>query len=92
MLTFWAAIGGVVVGELLSIGRVAALVGRSPALLRVMEHAGEIPPALRLVGSDQRVYRVEDLPRIREAIANRRAPGRPATEQLRGDDGPPEAA
>ena len=65
------------VGELLSIGGVAALVGRSPALLRVMEEAGEIPPALRLVGSDRRVYRVEDLPRIREAIANRRGAGRP---------------
>ncbi len=77
-------------GELLSIGGVAALVGRSPALLRVMEEAGEIPRALRLVGSDRRVYRVADLPRIREAIANRRAPGRPRTHEA--DDGAPEAA
>jgi hypothetical protein len=76
-------------GELLSIGGVAGLVGRSPALLRVMEEAGEIPRALRLVGSDRRVYRVEDLPRIRQAIANRRAPGRPRHD---ADDGPPEAA
>ncbi len=89
MLTFWAAIGGVLVGELLSIGGVAALVGRSPALLRMMEEAGEIPPALRLVGSGRRVYRVEDLPRIKEAIANRRGAGRPRHD---ADDGPPEAA
>ncbi len=76
-------------GELLSIGRVASLVGRSPALLRVMEQAGDIPPALRLVGSAQRVYRVEDLPRIREAIANRRGAGRP---RHTADDGPLKAA
>ena len=79
-------------GELLSIGGVAGLVGRSPALLRVMEEAGEIPRALRLVGSDRRIYRVEDLPRIKAAIANRRGPGRPATERVQADGGPPEAA
>ncbi|HEY8601385.1 MAG TPA: hypothetical protein VIL85_23360 [Thermomicrobiales bacterium] len=80
-------------GELLSIGGVAELVGRSPALLRVMEDAGEIPRALRLVGSDRRVYRVEDVPRIREAIANRRGPGRPSVgRSTDADDGPPEAA
>lgn len=77
MLTLRGTDRGALVGELLSIGGVAALVGRSPALLRMMEEAGEIPPALRLVGSDRRVYRVEDLPRIREAIANRRGAGRP---------------
>ncbi len=66
-------------GALLSIGGVAALVGRSPALLRVMEQEGVLPPASRLVGSARRVYRVEDLPRIREAIANRRGAGRPRT-------------
>ncbi len=76
-------------GDLLSIGGVAELVGRSPALLRIMEEAGEIPRALRLVGSDRRVYRVEDLPRIRAAIANRRGPGRPRHD---ADDGGPEAA
>ncbi len=78
-----------IVGELLSIGGVAGLVGRSPALLRMMEDAGEIPRALRLVGSDRRVYRVEDLPRIWRAIANRRGAGRPRHD---ADDGPPEAA
>ena len=80
------------IGDLLSIGGVAELVGRSPALLRTMEQEGAIPPALRLVGSDRRVYRVEDLPRIRTAIANRRGPGRPATGRARAGDGPPEAA
>lgn len=76
--------------ELLSIGGVADLVGRSPALLRAMEEAGEIPRALRLIGSDRRVYRREDLPAIRRALANRRGPGRPRTQGT--DDGPPEAA
>ncbi len=76
-------------GDLLSIGGVAGLVGRSPALLRIMEQEKAIPPALRLVGSDRRVYRRGDLPRIREAIANRRGPGRPRHD---ADDGPPEAA
>ena len=76
-------------GELLSIGGVAELVGRSPALLRIMEHEGAIPRALRLVGSDRRVYRVADLPRSRQAIANRRGPGRPRHE---ADDGGPEPA
>ena len=76
-------------GDLLSIGGVAEMVGRSPALLRVMEQEGAIPRALRLVGSDRRVYRVEDLPRIRAAIANRRGPARPRHD---ADDGPSEAA
>ncbi len=76
-------------GELLSIGGVAARVGRSPALRRIMEQEGVIPPTLRLVGSERRVYRVEDLPRIREAIANRRGPGRPRHAAA---DGPPKAA
>lgn len=69
----------------MSIGRVAALVGRSPALLRIMEQEGAIPPALRLVGSDRRVYRVEDLPRIKEAIANRRGAGRPRVHEIVAD-------
>ena len=76
-------------GELLSIGGVAAAVQRSPALLRQLERDGVLPAALRLIGSDRRVYRIEDLPRIKQAIANRRGPGRP---RHAADDGPPEAA
>ena len=76
-------------GELLSIGGVAAAVQRSPALLRQLERDGVLPVALRLVGSERRVYRAEDLPAIRAAIANRRGPGRPRHE---AGDGPPEAA
>ena len=67
-------------GELLSIGGVAAAVQRSPALLRQLERDGVLPAALRLVGSERRVYRAEDLPAIRAAIANRRGPGRPRHE------------
>jgi hypothetical protein len=76
-------------GELLSIGAVAEIVGRSPARLRQLEERGDIPPALRVVGLDRRVYRREDLPAIKRAIANRRGPGRPPRHE---DDDPPEAA
>ena len=73
-------------GELLSIGGVAAAVQRSPALLRQLERDGVLPVALRLVGSERRVYRAEDLPAIRRALADRRAPGRPRRHM--GDDPP----
>lgn len=76
-------------GELLSIGGVAAAVQRSPALLRQLERDGVLPAALRLIGSARRVYRAEDLPAIRRALAARRAPGRPRGA---ADDGPPGAA
>ena len=48
-----------------------------------MREAGRA--SLRLVGSDRRVYRVEDLPRIRQAIANRRGPGRPRPHERAAD-------
>jgi DNA-binding transcriptional MerR regulator len=67
-------------GELLSIGGVAAAVQRSPALLRQLERSGVLPAPLRLTGSERRVYRAEDIPRIREILAGRRAPGRPSNE------------
>ncbi len=72
-------------GELLSIGGVAAAVQRSPALLRQLERDGVLPAAARLIGSERRVYRAEDLPAIRRVLADRRAPGRPRRE---ADDGP----
>lgn len=75
---------------LLSIGTVAELVGRSPVVLHTLEREGLIPPALRVEGRDWRIYRREDLPAIRQAIANRRGPGRPPRREA--DDGPPKAA
>lgn len=60
-------------GELLSIGGLAEAVERSPALLRRLEKDGVLPPALRLVGSDRRAYRAEDVPLIRRILADRAA-------------------
>ncbi len=59
--------------RLLSIGGLAEAVNRSPALLRRLEREGVLPPPLRLVGSDRRAYRAEDVPRIRQILAERAA-------------------
>ena len=69
-------------GDLLSIGGVAEEVKRSPALLRQLEREGILPTPLRLVGSDRRVYRSEDLPRIRQILEER-------TARQRGGHNPP---
>lgn len=57
--------------DLLSIGGVAEAVNRSPALLRHLEREGILPAPLRLIGSDRRVYRAEDVVRIRQILAER---------------------
>jgi DNA-binding transcriptional MerR regulator len=72
--------------NLLSIGTVAELVGRSRVTLLNLERDGLIPPALRVEGRDWRLFRREDLPAIEAAIANRRGPGRPPRREA--DDGP----
>jgi DNA-binding transcriptional MerR regulator len=53
---------------LMSIGRVAEMVNRSPALLRKLEADGVLPEPLRIAGSDRRVYRPEDVAMIRQAL------------------------
>ncbi len=53
----------------LSIGTVAREVSRSESRLRVLERAGLIPPAGRLDGTGMRIYRPEDVARIRQALA-----------------------
>jgi DNA-binding transcriptional MerR regulator len=63
--------------ELMSIGGLAAAVHRSPSRLRQLERAGVLPPATRLVGSDRRAYRPEDVETIRRILAERDARRRP---------------
>ncbi len=56
---------------LLSIGGVAAAVNRSPGWLRKLERTGVLPPALRMIGSDRRAYRPEDVEQIKRILAER---------------------
>lgn len=63
--------------DLLSIGAAAQRLGISASLLRRMEDQGLVPPAMRLIGSDRRVYsatQVEEIRRIREARRLARTP------------------
>ena len=52
---------------LLSTGAAARLLGVSMSMLLKLEREGKIPPAMRLVGSDRRVYGAEDIEAIRAA-------------------------
>jgi len=56
---------------LLSIGGVATAVNRSPGWLRKLERTGVLPPALRMIGSDRRAYRPEDVEQIKRILAER---------------------
>jgi len=70
------AIVAEVSGELIGIGTVAEQLGVSRSAVRKWERLGVIPTAARVVGSDQRVYRVVDLDLIRERVEAMRAAGR----------------
>ncbi len=59
--------------EFLSIGAAAQALGVSPAGIRKWEKLGVIPPAARLVGSDRRLYRLEDVEVIRQRVRDKRA-------------------
>lgn len=59
--------------QLFSIGALAKLLDRTPSLVRKLERDGVLPPALRLAGSNRRVYRPEDVRRIQEIQARRLA-------------------
>lgn len=63
--------------ELLSIGGVARVVHCSPGYIRTLERDGVLPRPLRLIGSDRRAYRREDVEAIRR-ILNERAARRAA--------------
>ena len=73
------------VGEVFSIGGVAARFGVSPSAVRRWEAIGLIPPAARAEGSDRRVYLAEDVEAIRERVESRR-------RKQREEAPPPEAA
>ena len=66
--------------RLLSIGGVAEAVNRSPSLLRQLEREGVLPRPLRLIGSDRRAYRPEDVARIQQILDARAARHRGATD------------
>ena len=53
--------------QLLSTGGAARTLGISVSLLMKYEREGKIPPAMRLVGSDRRVYAANDIEAIRAA-------------------------
>ena len=61
------------VENLMGIGRVAAVFGVSPSVIRKWEKAGFIPTVPRVSGQDRRVYRVDDLAAIGERVAEMRA-------------------
>ncbi len=58
------------------IGAVAAALGVCPSTIRVWEKLGRIPRALRVGGHGRRLYRVDDLVAIREAVNEMNAAGR----------------
>jgi len=63
-------------GELIGIGNVAAEMGVSRSAVRKWERLGVIPPASRVLGTEQRVFRLADLDVIRERVEAMRAAGR----------------
>ena len=67
--------------EFLSIGAAAEVLGVSPAGIRKWEKLGVIPPAARLVGSDRRLYRLEDVEVIRAKVSEKRAAGRQRSDR-----------
>lgn len=60
--------------QFLSIGEVVKLVGKSATTIRKLEARGIVTPA-RLQGQDRRLYSVDDVATIRQAIDAARATG-----------------
>ena len=58
---------------LLSTGGLAARLGVSQSAVKLWERDGVIPAAIMVEGSGRRVWRLVDLPAIREGLAERRA-------------------
>lgn len=61
---------------LFGVGVLADSLGVSRSTIRSWERLGRIPPPTRLLGSERRVYRPEDLALIRERMTEMRAAGR----------------
>ncbi len=68
---------------LMGIGRVAAVFGISPSVIRKWERAGFIPTVPRVSGQDRRVYRVDDLTAIGEKVAEMHAAARQRSDPER---------
>jgi DNA-binding transcriptional MerR regulator len=56
----------------LGVGAAAARIGVSASLLRKLERQGILPSPARVVGSDRRIYRDEDVTRIEQVLKERR--------------------
>jgi DNA-binding transcriptional MerR regulator len=57
----------------LGVGAAAARIGVSASLLRKLERQGILPQPPRVIGSDRRIYRNEDVTRIEQVLKERRA-------------------
>ncbi len=67
--------------EYVGIGPLAEQLGVSRSVIRLWERKGWIDPAPRLLGSDRRVYRLNDAEAIRSRVEEMRAAKRrPARE------------
>ncbi len=67
---------GTTAEQFVGIGVVADELGVSPSAVRKWERLGVIPSAPRLIGSDRRMYRLDDVPMIRQRVREMRAAGR----------------
>jgi len=54
--------------ELVSTGEVARRLNRSISGIKRLVDAGRIPPGVRITGSGRRVWRIEEMPAIEEAL------------------------
>lgn len=54
--------------ELIGPGELASRIGYSTSGVKKLERLGVIPPATRMSGSNHRVWRGDDLPRIVELV------------------------
>ena len=59
--------------QIMSTGTVAKHLGVSTSLLRHLEKIGATPPAQRVDGLNRRIYSAEDVERLRQILADRRA-------------------
>lgn len=64
--------------RLVSTGEVARRLGRSISGVKRLVSEGKIPPGLVITGSGRRVWRLEDLPAIEEALEQGRRKDRTA--------------
>ena len=57
-------------GTLISTGYVARRLGCSLTAIKDWEREGRIQPAIRILGSDRRVWPISDLPQLEEQVAS----------------------